>query len=39
MNTRFGEMLDLVSCLAIYNGGATEKIKQERTFDETFTLR
>lgn len=39
MNTRFGEMLDLVSCLAIYNGGAEEKTKKTWTFSEAMALK
>lgn len=29
--TPFGEMNDMVSCLAIYNGTAKEKVKSKRT--------
>lgn len=39
MNTRFGEMLDMISCLAIYNGGAEEKVKKTWTFSEAISLR
>lgn len=33
----YGEMVDLINCLAIYNGGAEEKRKL--TFDEILNLR
>ena len=40
MNTRYGEMLDLINCKAIYNGGAEQKIrKRNLTFDEIISLR
>lgn len=35
--TRYGEMNDLISCLAIYNGRAEEKKKM--SFDEALMLR
>lgn len=35
--TTYGEFCDLISCLAIYNGRADEKIK--RSFDEALMLR
>lgn len=39
MNTRFGEMLDLISCLAIYEGRAEQaKKKKKLTFDEIMQL-
>lgn len=34
---RYGEMMDLISCLAIYNGGAEEK--RNLTFFEKLRLR
>lgn len=37
LDTPYGEMLDLINCLAIYNGGADEKRKL--TFDEIMNLR
>lgn len=30
LSTRYGEMLDMISCLAIYNGGADEKQDHQR---------
>lgn len=38
--TRTGEMLDMINCMAIYNGQAKPK-KQKRkwTFDEAMALR
>lgn len=38
MLTPYGEMLDLISCLAIYNGGAKEK-DRKLSFDEFFALK
>ena len=32
MSTRYGEMLDMIACLSIYNGGAEEKDRM--SFDE-----
>lgn len=38
--TRFGEMLDLINCLSIYNGGAEQKAEKKKyTFDEAMALR
>jgi len=37
MSTRYGEMLDMIACLSIYNGGAEEK--EEQSFDEFFAMR
>lgn len=40
LNTRYGEMLDMIACLAIYNGNAKEKKKKHKyTFDEAIQLR
>ena len=39
MGTRFGEFLDLIACLAIYNGGAEEKTKKTWTFSEAMALK
>ena len=39
-HTRFGEMIDMISCLSVYNGGAVEKEKKKTwTFDEVMALR
>lgn len=40
MATRFGEMIDMMNCLAIYNGQAKEK-KDNRLhrFDDVIALR
>lgn len=35
--TRLGEMLDMIACLAIYNGRAKPK-KRKLTFDEIMSL-
>lgn len=35
--TRYGEMLDMIACMAI-NNGADQK-EREMTFDEIFALR
>lgn len=37
LNTRFGEMVDLISCLAVFTGSAEEKKKL--TFDEILQMR
>lgn len=37
MSTRYGEMLDMIACLSIYNGGAEEMDMQ--SFDELFAMR
>lgn len=40
MNTRFGEMMDLISCLAIYQGRAEEaKKKKNLTFEEVLEMK
>lgn len=36
--TRYGEMLDLIACMAIENG-ANQKIRRRLSFDEIFSLR
>lgn len=39
-HTRFGEMVDMISCLSIYQGAAVEKAKKKTwTFDEVMALR
>lgn len=39
MNTRYGEMMDMIACLSIYNGGAEQKMpKKKYTFDEAMAL-
>lgn len=37
MQTRYGEMADMVSCFAIYNGGAKEKKKL--SYEEVMRLQ
>lgn len=37
MSTRFGEMSDMISCFAIYNGADPKKPKMD--FDEAIQLR
>lgn len=39
MATRYGEMLDMVSCFAIYNGAEPKKKKRKLSFDEALALR
>lgn len=36
--TRYGEMLDMINCFAIYNGNATAK-KRKLRHDEVMSLR
>lgn len=38
MVTRYGEMSDMISCYAIFNG-AEPKNKKKLTFDEAMSLR
>lgn len=38
MITRYGEMSDMISCYAIFNG-AEPKNKHKLTFDEAMSLR
>jgi hypothetical protein len=37
--TRFNEMNDMISCLAVYNGNAKEIKKKSLSFDEALMLR
>ena len=37
MSARFCEMLDMIACLSIYNGGAEEKDRM--SFDEFFAMQ
>ena len=37
LNTLYGEMLDLISCLAVYNGAAKPK-KEKLSFDEALLI-
>ena len=39
MVTRYGEMTDMISCLAIYNGAEPKKKKKRMSFDEAISLR
>ena len=40
LNTRYSEMLDMISCLAIYNGADPKKHKKVLTdFDAVMALR
>lgn len=42
MNTRYGEMLDMISCMAINNGAKPKETKRKRkdlSFDQIFDLR
>lgn len=38
MATRYGDMLDLISCLAIYNGAEPGETRRKLTFDETLEV-
>lgn len=38
MNTRFGEMMDMMDCMAIEAGGATEK-KPKMTMEEILEMK
>lgn len=40
MCTKMGEMLDMITCLSIYNGSAEPKEKKKRmSYDEAIALR
>ena len=38
MCTRYGEMLDMIACLAIYNGATPKKKRKHWTFDEAMKV-
>ena len=37
--TRWGEMLDMIACTAIYNGAKQKKKKKELSFEDVFNMR
>jgi hypothetical protein len=39
MESRFGEMLDMISCFSIWNGQAKEKKHRKFTYEEAIALR
>ena len=39
MCTRYGEMLDMIACLAIYNGAKAKKKQKHWTFDAAMKVR
>ena len=39
MVTRYGEMLDMIACLAIYKGATPKKKQKHWTFDEAMRVR
>lgn len=39
MCTRYGEMLDMISCFSIQNGAKPKKKKRKLSFEETMMLR
>ncbi len=39
MSTAWGEFLDMISCLAIWNGGAEEKEKKKKTFLDIMEMK
>ena len=39
MLTRYGEMLDMISCFSIYNGAKPKKEKKKWTYEEAMELR
>lgn len=40
MVTRVAEMLDMISCFAVYNGAVNQKAKKRRlSYDEAIALR
>ncbi len=36
--TRYGEMLDLIACLSIYNGAEPGETRRKLSFDETLEV-
>lgn len=38
MLTRYGEFIDMISCLAVYNGGAEVDEAKNMTFDEVMAM-
>lgn len=36
---KYGELLDLINCLSIHEGGAEPKRQKRMTFDEALALR
>lgn len=39
MATRYGEMADMISCYAIFNGAKPKKKARKMSFDEAIALR
>lgn len=40
LDTRYGEMLDMINCLKIFNGNARQKKQRRRlSYDEAINLR
>ena len=39
MVTRYGEMLDMIACLSIYNGAKPKRKAKHWTFDEAMKVR
>lgn len=37
-HTRYGEMIDLLNCLSIYNGSAEPKTKRQMDYDEVMAM-
>lgn len=37
MNTTYGEMVDMISCLSIYEGGAEQKIRM--SYEDVMKMR
>lgn len=39
LNEKYGVFVDMISCLAVYNGTAIQKKKKKMGFDEALSLR
>ena len=39
LNTRYGEMLDLIACYGVFNGAFKEKNKKVGRYEEAVKLR
>ena len=38
MLMRYGDMQDMIACMQIENGGANQKIKKKKTYEEVMRL-
>lgn len=38
LSTRYGEMLDMIACMAIYNGATPKAEKKKLSFEQTMEV-